>query len=473
MELRDYLNVLRRRWMTVAFVSLGALAATAAFTLLMTPQYTAATKLFFGIQGGQSVSDLAQGSTFTENQMSSYAKVATSPLVLDRVRKTLGLDMTTARLAEITTAKPEVDSVVLDIAVTDTNPEQAASIANSIAEQLGVVAVDLVPKLPDGSKAVHVTTLASAVPPDGPSSPRVATNLALGLGLGLLLGVALALLQNLLDTKIRGAGDVHEVTDRAVLGAIPYDANEPEHHVAMRADPLSARSEAVRRLRTNIQFLNVTHRARCILITSSIAREGKTTTAINLAVSLAEAGSRVVLIDADLRRPSIAQYMGLEGGVGLTNVLIGQASSEDVLQPWAGTSLAILPAGAIPPNPSELLGSDVMATLLQTLSADFDILLLDSPPLLAVTDATVLSKFTDSTLLIAGADRTHRQQLRDALDSLTTLDANILGVVLNKISKQERRPDGYSKAVPAWEETGGSSVVDPRQHRRSEEPAEV
>ncbi len=138
------------------------------------------------------------------------------------------------------------------------------------------------------------------------------------------------------------------------------------------------------------------------MISSSIPGEGKSTIAINLAVSLADAGARVILVDADLRRPSIAEYLGIEGGVGLTTVLIGRAEVEDVVQPLGTTSLDLLPAGQIPPNPSELLGSTAMADLLERLSASYDMVLLDSPPLLPVTDAVVLSNLAGGALVVVG-----------------------------------------------------------------------
>ena len=162
------------------------------------------------------------------------------------------------------------------------------------------------------------------------------------------------------------------------------------------------------------------------MISSSIPGEGKSTIAINLAVSLADAGARVILVDADLRRPSIAEYLGIEGGVGLTTVLIGRAEVEDVVQPLGRTSLDLLPAGQIPPNPSELLGSMAMADLLERLSASYDMVLLDSPPLLPVTDAVVLSNLAGGALVVVGVDRIHRPQLQQSLESLETAGAHIV-----------------------------------------------
>lgn len=443
MDLFGYLTILRRRWLSILIVALVAVLAAAGVTLLQTAQYTATTRLFFGVQGGESATDLAQGSTFTEKQMASYAEVATSPLVLDKVVAQLRLPVSSASLVTMVSASAPPDTVILEISVTNTNGEVAANIANSIGEQLTTVAGDLSPERSDGSQAVRATILAKAQTPSSPSSPVVSRNLVLGLVFGLLLGCATALLRQVLDTRVRSELDVQAITDHAVLGVVPFDPGASAHPVVMHDDTLSGRSEAVRRLRTNLQFVQVAEASKSIVITSSIPGEGKTTTALNLAVSLADAGLRVVLIDADLRRPAVAEYLGLESSVGLTTVLIGRANVQDVVQPWQKTSLDILPAGQIPPNPSELLGSAAMIALLGELSHYYDRIVLDSPPLLPVTDAAVLSRLAGGTLMVVGADHLHRVQLRKSIGSLETVGANIMGLVINKIARQDAGAYGY------------------------------
>jgi succinoglycan biosynthesis transport protein ExoP len=204
------------------------------------------------------------------------------------------------------------------------------------------------------------------------------------------------------------------------------------------------------------------------VISSSIPGEGKSTIAINLAMSLADSGSRVILVDADLRRPSIAEYLGIEGGVGLTTVLIGRAEVEDVVQPLGKTALDLLPAGQIPPNPSELLGSMAMADLLEQLSGSYDMVLLDSPPLLPVTDAVVLSNLAGGALVVVGADRIHRPQLQQSLESLETAGAHLFGIVINKIARREAAAYayGYGSEYPsAIGEVKRSTSVEARRRR--------
>jgi polysaccharide biosynthesis transport protein len=436
MYLGQYLHILRRRWLSVLITTLMILGLASLVTLAMPQKYTATTRLFFAVRGA-SVSDLAQGSSFTENQMSSYAQVATSPMVLAPVIQRLALPTTPTELAKSVKATVPLNTVILEITATDSDPRRVAQIANAVGAELSIAAGLLTPELQDGTKAVRATIVAAAQVPNRPSSPNILFNICLGLVIGLLAGIGVAVLRSLLDTKIRSQKDVRALTDIPILGEIAYDAEVPQHTVIQRDEPHAASSEAVRRLRTNLQFINVSKRSKAIVITSSLPGEGKSTIAMNLAVSLADSGVRTILIDANLRRPALDEYMGIESGLGLTNVLIGQARIQDVIQPFGNSTLDLLPAGQVPPNPSELLGSAAMDRLLKELLASYDMVLLDSPPVLPVTDAAVLSKMADGALLILGADRVRRPQLYAALESLETAGAHLFGLIINKVKRIE------------------------------------
>jgi succinoglycan biosynthesis transport protein ExoP len=448
-ELGDYLDILRRRWLGVLIIALTALALASAVTLAMPKKYTATTRLFIAV-AGESVTDLAQGSNFAEKQMSSYAEVATSPRVLAPVIRELNLRTTPKELAESVEATVPIETVILEIAATDPNPTRAAEIANAVGRELAKATADLSPQKEYGTEAVVATPIAEAEVPDKASSPKIFQNLGAALLVGLMLGVGVAVLRHVLDTKVRNENDVRTLTDSPILGVVAYDQEVSSHPVILRDLPLAAPSEAVRRLRTNLQFIDIGNRSKSIVISSSIPGEGKSTIAINLAVSLADAGARVILVDADLRRPSIAEYLGIEGRVGLTTVLIGRAEVEDVVQPLGNTSLDLLPAGQIPPNPSELLGSTAMADLLERLSTSYDMVLLDSPPLLPVTDAVVLSNLAGGALVVVGVDRIHRPQLQQSLESLETAGAHLFGVVMNKIARREAAAYAYGSGYDSY-----------------------
>lgn len=231
-----------------------------------------------------------------------------------------------------------------------------------------------------------------------------------------------------------------------MIGLISFDEDAAQHPLISEVDPHSPRAEAYRRLRTNLQFLKMEGQANSIVITSSIEGEGKTTTAINIASTLADAGESVLLIDADLRRPKVAGYLSLENAAGLTTVLIGRAGLTDVVQPYGRGNFHVLTAGNTPPNPAELLGSTAMERLLAEAAARYDVVLIDAPPLLPVTDAAVLSRFVGGSLVVVGSREVRRPQLAAALATLKAVDARILGLVLNKIRRddEDRYSYGYS-----------------------------
>jgi len=442
-DLREYISLLRRRWLLIASVTVLALLAATAATMLTTPRYESRTQLFVSTQGGSNSADLAQGSSFSQQRVKSYAEIVTSPLVLGPVIDKLGLDTTPAELGRSVTADAPLDTVLIDVAVRDASPVRAERIAAAIGTQFSATIVSLEQPLTGDRAPVRATVVQASTLPTSPVTPRVPLNLALGLLVGLALGVAAAVLRSLLDTSVRSEADVREVTGAAVLGAIAYDPDAAKRPLIVQADPHGARAEAFRQLRTNLQFVELTAGSRSIVFTSSVPDEGKSTTTANLALTLAAAGSTVALVEGDLRRPKVADYLGLEGAVGLTDVLIGQAELDDVLQPWGDGTMQVLACGTIPPNPSELLASDAMRVVLAELATRFDHILVDAPPLLPVTDAAILSRLVGGVVVVVGAKRVHRDGLRRALESLASVDARILGTVVNRLPTKGPDAQGY------------------------------
>jgi capsular exopolysaccharide synthesis family protein len=289
----------------------------------------------------------------------------------------------------------------------------------------------LAPSGKDNQQAVVATVVAPAAVPTEWTSPRVSLNLALGLLLGLLVGVGQAVLRSRLDTRVVTEDDVALVTDSSVIGTISYDKIFATEPLVMTADPQSPRAEAFRRLRTNLQFLTLEGRSRILVITSSIAGEGKSTTAINIATTLADAGESVLLIEADMRRPKIGDYLGIESAAGLSTVIIGRAGLADVVQPVGAGVLHVMASGQLPPNPAELLASDAMKALLEEAAATYDTVLLDCPPLLPVTDAAVLSSLAAGALVVVGSGSVTRPELADSLQSVELAGGRVLGLGLN------------------------------------------
>lgn len=472
MDLQDYLIILRKRWVSILLITVICGAGALGLSLAQTPIYSATTQLFVSVQGGASSSDLLQGANFTRQQVTSYTQIATSPLVTEPVIDDLGLDENTASLGARVQATSPPNTSLISITVSDENPAIAAAIANAIAGQFKEVIADLETPSGGGDSAVKVSIVRDAASPSEPSSPNIPLNVALGLLAGIALGVSIAVLREVLNTRVRTDADVARVTDTSVIGTIPDDDDAPQHPLIVQSSPHSQRSEAFRRLRTNLQFLDIADRPQSIVITSSLPGEGKSTTSINVAITLADAGTRVALIDADLRRPSVAKYMGLEGNVGLTTVLIGRANVEDVIQPWGNGYLHVLPAGQIPPNPSELLGSLAMAHLLEKLTSQYDVVIVDTAPLLPVTDAAILSKLTGGALLVVGADKLHRNQLAESVGALETVGARILGIVVNRQKRKQSDQYAYYDYTPT-PATSADSGRTSRKKRRATPPPRV
>lgn len=423
--------------MTLVGVLVGAAAS-----VLAKPTYNAETQLFVAIQSSGSIQELQQGNTFTQARVQSYVKTVDSPVVLQPVIDTLGLSLTAGELAGQVTAGTDPQTVLIKISVSDQSPVQAAAIAQAVAGSL-ISAVDRLEKpTSGGTSPVGLSVIKPAVAPVAPSSPNTQLNLALGLLIGLALGVAGAVTRSALNTRITGESDLRRVTDAPMLGGISFDQDATRKPLLTQAPPQSPRAESFRQLRTNLQFANVSGQARTVLLTSSLPGEGKSTTAINLALALAQAGQNICLIDADLRRPMVSEYLGLDRTAGLTTALVGQADVEDLLQPWGDDNLHVLTSGEIPPNPSELLGSDRMKHLIERLEGVFDTIVIDAPPLLPVTDAAVLSQHVGGVVLVVSANLVKFHDVTRSLESLNLVGANLLGVALNRLPA--KGPDAYA-----------------------------
>ncbi|WP_413785796.1 polysaccharide biosynthesis tyrosine autokinase [Intrasporangium zincisolvens] len=424
--------MIRKRWMIIAAVTLVTLGLAAAYTALSPRTYASSTRFFVSTTSDDSATSLQQGSTFTQARVKTYAQVLEDPKVLQPVIEKLHLSTTPAALAGQISSSIPLDTVLIDVTVTDSTPVGAQRIASAIAEVFPKYVAEIESR-PGKDSPIEVAVTTPATLETAPVSPKPTRNLALGLVMGLLLGFGLALLRDVLDKSVKNQRDLEIVTDRTLLGAIAFDTDASAHPLIVQVDPRSQRAEAFRSLRTNLQFIDVANPPKSIVVTSSLPGEGKSTTTANLALSLAETGLSVVVIEGDLRRPRLLDYLGFEGSVGLTDVLVGRVEVDDVLQPFGRTGLRLLGAGPIPPNPSELLGSANMERLVEDLCNRFDYVLIDAPPLLPVTDAAVLSTIVDGAIVVVGAGVAQREHVRRALASLEAVNGSVLGVILNRV----------------------------------------
>ena len=439
MELRDYIRVLRKQWRLIALCVLLAAGAAAVATMQATPQYRSEVTFFVSTPTEEASTTFA-GGAFSQQRVRSYADIVAGPAAAQAVAETLqGVDA--SDIAEKVTATVVPDTVLLEAAVTDASPRRAQQIAQGLADSFPDVITALERPEGGGASPIKVSVVEQPTLPTDPVSPKPTRNLALALVLGLLLGVGLAVLRETLDNTVKNPDDTQEAAGAATLGAITYDPQAGKKPLIVSDSPRSVRSEAFRQLRTNLQFVQVDGPLRSLVLTSSVPKEGKSTTACNLAIIMAQAGVRVCLVEGDLRRPRVADYLGVESAVGMTDVLIGRVSLDDALQTWGGGLLQVLPSGPLPPNPSELLSSHGMAELMKALEKRFDLVLIDAPPLLPVTDAAILSTLADGAVLCVRARSTKKDQVEQAAGALRAVDATILGVVLTMVPT--KGPDAY------------------------------
>ena len=445
MELRDYLRILHKNWIIILICTLAGVAGGAGVSLLMTPKYEATAELYVSVRssdGGQA-QELNQGTTFARQAVQSYTTVVDKEIVTTRVIEELGLDVTPGQLAEQITATNELNTVVIGISVTNEDPALAANIANSVATNFIDVIVNELEK-PDGASPslVKIEPVQSAQIPATPIAPRVPLNVVLGALVGLALGIGIAVLRQLVDSKVRSTHDIAQITDRPVIGTIAFDADAGRRPLIVHEEPKNPKAESYRALRTNLRFMDIENTRHSFVVTSSLPSEGKSTTSANIAIALAEQGAKVVLVDGDLRKPKVATTMGVDGSVGLTDLLSGRAEPKDVLQRWGRGRLYVLPAGRIPPNPSELLGSHTMQQVHDQLLAEHDYVIIDAPPLLLVTDGAVLSELAHGTLLVVASGQTPRSALAGAVAQLEGIGSEVSGIVVTKVPT--KGPDSYA-----------------------------
>ncbi|WP_413766867.1 polysaccharide biosynthesis tyrosine autokinase [Rhodococcus pyridinivorans] len=432
MEVHDYLRILQARWKIVAVTTVVAVLAALGASLLTTPQYEAKTRLFVSTSSGASVQEIYQGNLFSQQRVTSYTELLEGTTLAQRTLDKLGLaDVSAVDLAGKVTASSTPDTVLIDTAVTDESPERARDLANALSDEFVVMARELETPEGGGPPTARVVVEQYAATPSSPVTPKTTRNVALGLAVGVLLGIALAVLRDRLDNTIKDRNTVEDLAGTGVVGVIPLDKARQEEPAIVFADANSGDAEAYREMRTNLQFLEVDNPPRAIVVTSSLPSEGKTTTAVNLALVLAEAGHSVVLVEADLRRPRVTKYLGSLGDAGLSNVLAHTAALEDVLQPTRFDGMWVLAAGGLPPNPSELLGSAHAREVIEDLRSRFDYVIIDAPPLLPVTDAAILTNIADGALLIARYGKTTREQFARAIGNLRAVNAPVLGTILS------------------------------------------
>lgn len=450
MTIADLLQIIRKHLASAIISFVVVFAAVAAVAFIMPPKYTATAEAFatYAGQSGetQTTNDMSSGANYLNTQIKTYPELVKTEAVLQPVIKDLGLDMTTTDLAGVVTATNPTNTFMVDISAEVGDPQQAADIANSVAKNLSdQISSDLYNSSSNGSP-IKLTVVQKAQTPTGQSSPNIPLYLAAGLILGLIVGIGVALLKDILNTKVDSTDDVRELTHASSLGTVPQAAILDDSRPVVVAQPAGSEAEEFRRIRTNLSFLTTTAtqgHGRLLVITSTDPSEGKTTVSSNVAVALAEEGKSVLLVDADLRHPSVAHKLGIEGHVGLSHVLSRQASPADVIQKYWKPNLHIMPAGKRPANASILLNSDLMKEMVGQALTQYDYVIIDTAPLSVASDATVFGRMAGGLVLVTGKGIVEKKELRSTATALQTAEVPILGFIFNFADSKKTHSKNY------------------------------
>jgi capsular exopolysaccharide synthesis family protein len=482
---RTYLHILlQRKWWVGGITALG-LAASLAFSLTAHKEYSATAQLLVqpsfstgGVQQPVTQTDVetelqlvtsAPVQQIVRNRLKSTPAVSASEVGQTNVMAITAISGTPSRASlianvyatafvqyrqavasnSLTTAEAQLRSQISSIEQqlksfgSNTTSVEASALLNQEAvlkEQLAQMQVS------GATDTGDVALVTPATTPASPSSPKPTEDALLGLVAGLALGLGAAFLRDSFDDRLTSK----EATERA--GGAPVLAMTPlvptwrrqNPLVVTVAEPKSPAAESYRSLRTSLQSARQEQQLRSLVVTSPGASEGKTATLANLGVVFAQAGERVVLVSCDLRRPRIGAFFGLDEQAGLTGVLLDERTLEETVLAVPGFDrLSLLPAGPVPPNPAELLDSARARDIFTRLRDQYDLVLIDSPPVLPVTDAAILSRHADATLMLAAAGQTRRSDLHRAVEKLDQVGVTILGTVLNKVTRQTGRYYGY------------------------------
>ncbi|MGQ4568864.1 polysaccharide biosynthesis tyrosine autokinase [Dermabacteraceae bacterium P9123] len=453
MTVEDFFRLTLRNIGVILLSVLVCVGAAFGYYKLQTPIYEAKAIGYVSVSGssdseGNPVASAAGDQRLQMDKASTYVSLFKTRAVGEGIIEQLDLKgVSPDDLAAGLVATVDPNAPVIYVSTTNADPKLASDIANAAVKSAAVEAKKLDTGGRDEIQPVTVLVpYQEALAPGAPVSPILGKFLIVGFAIGIFLGYVLAFVRFRADTRVRTVDDVEKKLGSPVFAVLPESKALQREKSGVLPEPNSfTEREALRKLRTNLRFLDIDNPPRVIVVTSAIPAEGKSTVSGNLARVLARSGQKTLLIDADLRRPVVHTEFDVDGSVGLTQLLSGRVALDDVIQKSSVRNLCVLPAGQIPPNPSELLGSRRMEQLLKELRKDYFVIL-DAPPVLPVTDATLLARLTDGALIVVSSGTSRLEVLSRAFDSMRSVDAKVLGTVLNKVSTKRISRIAYGDA---------------------------
>lgn len=442
-DIREVFVTLLKKWYIIAICFI--LATSSAFVVTqfyMKPVYKAHTTLFLGKESDK-VASLSIADIQINNQLvNDYRELLKSNLVADSIEKKLGVNA--GRFKRNVNVQTVKDSRIFSISYEDTDPQLAADVVNELALVIKQMASDII-------QVKNVKVIDTAKTPTFPVSPSKKKNVGLAGIVGLALGAGLIYLLEMLDYTFKKPEDVERQLELNVIGTVPEfeggkrgkrKAKDPKvleqdylKNLITKNDPKAPASEAFREIRTNLHYMSVDKELKSIVITSPTLGDGKTVTAVNVAVAFAKSGKKVLVIDADLRKPKVHHYFGIANEKGLTNIIKGDIDDKEInsMTLRGIQNLFVIPSGPIPPNPAEILSSNKMQQLLEKLKDDYDTIIIDTPPVGQVTDAAILAGSTDGVVLVFACSQTRIDMAKRAKKALVSVNSNIIGTVLTKM----------------------------------------
>jgi len=461
LTVQEFGRILRARWKIICGTIAVVVLAAVGYSLLTIPQYQASVRLFVSTPSDGTNTQTYDGGLFAERRVLSYNELLTGDVLAQRTIDKLGLDMTATELRQEVEASVPAETVLIDVTVTDPSPTRARDIANTLADEFVVMAAALeTPELGKPPNA-RVVVQERAELPGSPLNSKSTRILAIAAVMGALLGVVIAVVRDRMDDSVKSSDAVEMVTGVGVLADVPFDDDRTAKPLTLFDSDRSAFANAFRELRINLRFLQIAEGPRVLVVTSCVPAEGRTMTAVNVSLALADAGHNVVVVDGDLRRPGVAASFGLTGQAGLSDVLRGAASLRESLQETGFARLTALTSGSIPADPTELLESRATEDVLSELGELFDYVIVDSPSLL-VPDGAILAASAQGVLLVARSGKIKRRQLADAIHTLRRAGAPLIGSVLTMTPPNKRSTGGdyYTAAAGAQRDS-------PAQDRRA------
>lgn len=437
MRIGQYIEVLRAHRVFVAVSVLACAAGAALLAWTVTPMYAANTQLYVSTKGIPGATGAFERGLYAQQRARTYAEILNSETAAKTVVAKLGLAEDVETVEDKISATVPLNGVVINVTVTDRSPELAQAIAASFEDRLPRLTDRLETRGGTQVNPLSVTVTEPAQLPLDPVSPVKPVYLALGALFGLCFGIAGAVLRHTFDRRIRVDADAIVAAGAPVLGRIAEHPHQSSPVIL--GDPRSAAAEGFYGLRANLRAFGAAHDLRSFVVSSALPAEGKTEVVANLGVALARAGERVTLVDANLRSPRLAELLGIRSSNGLTDLLEGNQPIAQVLRRHPTEPLGVITSGSPKPNPSELLESGVLDSVLDVLSYWFEFVIVDAPALLPVADASVLARHAAGVVLVTDSGSTTTDQLRAARQAVRDVDARMVGVVLNRVRERDVR----------------------------------